>query len=244
MNYLGQPLPVAQKVPTWLSDALERRDLYASTTYRMMDARTRVYLYGRVEEALEEVDRALADWPLSTFGTHEFLGIILRVDFNLYRNNAAAAYENAQYLDRRFRRSVMQRSQICRLATHLSVGNAALAMARATPKSGRRPYVVDVRRRVQKLFAEHHPWAEAVGSYFQATLLGLKGHKEEAAREMRLAAIRLRDQNTIFYAIGAEKRLAELAGQTDSGASDEDLRSRGIGDPAGLIRLTTPGWDG
>jgi serine/threonine protein kinase len=242
--YQGRWREVARRTQTWLDDAADRGDGYASSSLHMLRTRCLTLAADDPSRALREIDAALAEWRSPDYGVHRFLADCSRIQVALYSGDAAHAVRLVTELWPAFKRSLMSRTQIGRIHSYHHSAYALLALAAESPAN--QALLAQVARYVHKLDAERMPWADAFSQYLQAASARLSGDLERAARGLSGAAAAFENCRMVFYAASSRARLGALLGNEGGRImiheSEACMRAQGVLRPERVFAMMAPGF--
>ncbi len=125
--FLGWLRELERRAPAFLKDARERGDLYAETHLRTRISYVLRLLSDEPEQALQELEEAMARWSHSGFHLQHFWDLVGHVEIALYSGDGAVAWRTILERWKPLRRSLLLRVQVARLVSLHLRGRAAVA---------------------------------------------------------------------------------------------------------------------
>jgi len=251
LYYLGELDIMTARQRALTLEADERGDLFAGTGLRA-GATNAVWLVADdPETARAELDRAMAPWT----DRHGYLvahsyDLFARTQIDLYVGDAEAAF-------RRMRDgwAAIARSQLLRIR-HMDLvmrhlrARTAIATARRLEagdpeRAARLDLAVADARRIAR---DGTFWARPLGRLIDAGVAALRGEKEAAVRDLGTAAAGFADAQMELFAAAARRLRGDLLGGEEGSTLKAEaaayLERMKVADPARLVNLLAPGFDG
>ena len=238
--HTGELDELGRRLPPLLDDAELRGDRYALTHLRSSIAAFIELIGDDPAKARREARAAIEAWTPS--GTHmpHFFDVLAQAQIDLYEGTAARAAARTEKAYAALRRALLLRVQFVRVKMRELRARTMLAVATA---NGRRPTARELEpfeRQVEELRGEHAPWADALAKLLHAGGLAALGDGR-AALAFESAATRFDDAGMSLHAAVARVRGAEQDPLSADSAGNSWLRARGIGAPARLVAMLSPG---
>ncbi len=243
----GDMVRLSRWVPTYISEAERRGDIYAQVSLR-----SRLLLpwlvAGDPDGAQRELDKAFAAWVPWTegFSVPHFYGLHSLCEIALYRDQPeVAAAAMAEQLGP-LRRSFLLRVPLVR--AELDYARVRLCIAGAARAKGqkRAEKLSEARVVARRLARNRIPVARGWSALARAGIARLEGNDDRALRELdsAIAALTEREQAMLTHAARLH-RAALIGGQ--SGADERQqalswMSDQGIAEPDTLCRMLVAGW--
>jgi len=243
--YQGEVAELLRRVPSVVSEAEERGDLYAATSLR-----AGLVSYTRLaaddpDGARREADEAIERWSHRGYHVQHSYHFVAVTQIDLYAGRPEAAWRRVTEEWPASRDALLFKVQHTRLINlHLRARCAlGLAAARAGPE--REALVRAALRDAGRIESERMPWADGLARLVRAGVAALAGDPAAAAAALESAAAALDACEMALYAAAARRRLGELRGGDDGralvAAADAWLSAQRIGAPARLAAAAVPG---
>jgi tetratricopeptide (TPR) repeat protein len=241
--YQGRLRNVSREVPMLVAAAHERGNLYLET-----ELRTRMNLMWLVADAPEEGERqaneAIGCWSEAGFHRQHYNHVVARVQTELYRRHALAAWRTIAGNWSSLERELLLRIQFQRIEARYLRARCALLMA-ATGHNARH-FRSRARRDASSIARENMPWSDPLSSLLTAGVAYLEGNLSAACGKLTEAAAGFDRAHMNLYAAVARRRLGELAADEDSQErrrqADAWMTSEGIVNASRITRLIAPGF--
>jgi eukaryotic-like serine/threonine-protein kinase len=242
--YQGALRDVSTRLPPLLADARARGNLYVET-----ELCTRMNLVWLAADQPDEGERqaiaSIGRWSQKGFHRQHYSATLARVQTDLYRGNAAAAWSRIIGCWPALSHTLLMRAQVVRVEALYLRARCALAMALDSPDPGRfLPTAEEAARRIAR---EGMPWTSPIALLVSAAVASLKGDVERSARQLGDSAGAFDLAGMHLYAAVARRRLAahlvgDQRGRELQRQSDEWMVSQNIRNPAFMTRMLAPGF--
>jgi tetratricopeptide (TPR) repeat protein len=232
----GRLLAIAELVPRLVKDAQERGNLYVATS-----AVTDIgYILGLARdeaeqtwEALEERERWWAEAAGGVSGMHlQHLNLAMaRIQLVGYQGDLPRAYQLAEELHGRWRRSVLARGRMFQgLVVHL---RARAAVGVAEQDGARRPELLRLARRAaDQLERIELPHVRGSVAGLRGRIAWAEGRREQAEQHFREAVVGLDGAGILVLAHAYRRHLGALLGGAEGSAlqarADDWFREQGV----------------
>jgi len=239
--FQGRIKDVCAQVPELLVAARDRGNLFFET-----ELRTRMNVVWLVADQPDEGERhaneAMERWSHRGFHRQHYNHVLARVQTELYRGRAEAAWHLITTHWKDFERTQLLRVRFLRAEALYLRGRAALLMA-ATGNDV--PVFLSRTRRIaRQLQRFDRPWTDAVALLLQAGVSHLDGRPSDAAQELTSAIRAFEATGMHLHAAVARRRLAEVR-EVDApllAEADAWMTNQGIRQPARIANFFAPGF--
>ena len=241
--FQGELRMVSNELPALLADARERGNLHLET-----EIRTRMNLVwlaaDQPDDAERQANEAMRCWSHAGFHRQHYNHMLARIQTELYRGRAEAAWQAIGESWQAVRRSLLFRIQWVRIEAWYLRARCALMMA----VSGRdaRRFITLARRDALRIAGEKMPWSTPLSGLISAAVAHVEHAPDIACAELAQAAAGFERAHMKLYASVAHRRLGEIA--RDAGwqerrrEADEWMAAQGIVRPDLITRLIAPGF--
>jgi tetratricopeptide (TPR) repeat protein len=241
--FRGELRDVAGRLPDLLTAAQERGNLYFET-----ELRTRMNLVwlaaNEPDEGERQANEAMEQWSHEGFHRQHYNHMLARIQTELYRGRAEAAWrlidENWAAMDRTF----LFRIQFLRIEASYLRARCALLMVGAGGDPRR--FLSVARRDARRIAAEKMAWSDPVSWLLQAAVACGEGRPDLAPDHLARAAAGFDRAEMQLYAAVTRRRLGALL-KGDRGRelvrqADEWMAAQEVRNPALLTRMLAPGF--
>jgi serine/threonine protein kinase/tetratricopeptide (TPR) repeat protein len=236
LSMMGQVREATRRVPELLRDARDRGDMFTSTT---LSASTGYYLPLLVDDpdrALALVDEALAHWSKRSLQLQHLHAVHSRVNIELYRGDALAAFTAMEGVWPALARSMMLRHELFRTRAWELRGRAAVAAAGA---GGGRAALRIARRAARELGRVTTMGAPGLCELQRAGLAFVAGERAAAAAHLERALGELAEmgqwRRSVRWALG------QLRDDVDAvQAAEREIASEGVAAPTRWLAMYVP----
>ena len=241
--FQGELRMVSRELPALLADARERGNLHLET-----EVRTRMNLVwlaaDRPDDAEQQANEAMRCWSHAGFHRQHYNHMLARIQTELYRGRADAAWPAIGESWPALRRSLLFRVQFVRIEAWYLRARCSLLMA----VSGRdaRRFITLARRDAHRIAGEKMPWSAPLSGLISAAVAYIEHAPDVACAELARAAAGFERAHMKLYAAVAHRRLGEIA--RDAGwqdrrrEADEWMAAQGIVRLDLITRLIAPGF--
>jgi tetratricopeptide (TPR) repeat protein len=238
LSMLGRVRDATGRVPELLRDARDRGDLFTTTTLSVSTAYYLPLLQDRPDDALAVVDDALVRWSKRSLQLQHLHGLHSRVNIELYRGAAEAAFSAIESAWPELRRSMLLRHELMRTRAWELRGRAALAAAR---QGAGTPALRVARRAAQELRRVTTLGAPGLYELQLAGLAFVEGDRSACAthleRSLRDSADMGQWRRSTRWALG---QLTEGAGGTEQRTALAEIEAEGATVPARFLAMYVP----
>jgi len=243
MLYQGKLLESARDVAALLASAKGRGNLYFET-----ELRTRMNLVWLVaddpDEGEQQANEALRQWSHVGFQRMHYNHMVDRIQTELYRGRARAAWQVITESWAALERAHLLRVQFQRIEARYLRARCALFMA-ATARNPRK-FLSVARVDARNIRRERMPWSDPLSCLLSATGAHLAGRPHVACAKLAEAAAGFERAHMKLYLAVARRRLGEIAhddaSQESRRQADAWMAAQGIVNPSRITRLIAPGF--
>jgi eukaryotic-like serine/threonine-protein kinase len=241
--YQGKLRESAREVAALLASAKGRGNLYFET-----ELRTRMNLVWLVadepDEGEQQANEALQQWSNVGFQRIHYNYMVDRIQTELYRGRARAAWQAIAENWTPLERALIFRVQFQRIEARYLRARCALLMA-AT--EGNAPGFLSIARGdARRIAREKMAWSDPLSYLLLATVAHLEGKPQIAYEKLAEAAAGFERAHMKLYVAVARRRLGELAhddaSQERRRQADQWMAEQGIVSPSRITRLIAPGF--
>jgi hypothetical protein len=241
--YQGEIGEVARRVPALLSDAKDRGNLAFE-----IELRTRmntVWLAAdQPDEGERQANEAMDSWPRKAFQRQHYNHTLARLQTELYRGCAEAAWQLVASQWKGLERALLLRIPYLRIEACYLRARAALLMAAST--RDRPKFLSLARADAHRISRIGIGWSTPVAALLTGTAAHLEGNEEDARKHLAAAAGGFEHEDMHFHAAIARRRLGQLESGDRGRALVQDadawLTGQDIVSPARIARLIAPGF--
>jgi hypothetical protein len=241
LHYCGEIAALAELVPTWLDEARERGDTYATRGLQGTRGNT-IWLASddpdQARERLEQVRTRYRD----TFHLHHFYELTASVHIDLYGDDPTAAYDRIEERWPAIVGGPVLRVEISRIEAWYLRARAALRAASSTARGAEARGVASAA--AARLEREIAPWAGPIANSVRAALAQLDGRTELAARTLRATEASFESLDMHMHALGTRLALASLVGGAEGealrGSAESAMVLQRVVRPASFARVFVP----
>ena len=241
--YQGEIREVARRVPALLVDARDRGNLSFET-----ELRTRmntVWLAAdQPDEGERQANEAMASWPRNTFQRQHYNHTLARLQTELYRGRAEAAWQLVASQWKGLERTLLLRVPYLRIEACYLRGRAALLMAAS--QRDRRRFLSIARAEAHRISRFGLRWSTPLAQLLTGIATHLEGNDEVARTLVAAAVDGFERADMHFHAAIARRRLGQLQagdrGRELVQRADAWLAGQDIVNPARIARLIAPGF--
>jgi hypothetical protein len=241
--FRGELRDVAHRLPDLLTTAHERGNLYFET-----ELRTRMNLVWLVADQPDEGERhaneAMHRWSDEGFHRQHYNHMLARLQTELYRGRAEAAWQLIERGWPAMKRTYLFRIQFLRIEASYLRGRCALLMADAGGDAGR--CLSAARRDARRIAREGMAWSDPLSLLLTAAIACREGRRDLAIDRLSRAAGDFDRADMHLYAAAARRRLGALVkgerGRALMDQAEEWMASQEVRNPARLTRMLAPGF--
>jgi eukaryotic-like serine/threonine-protein kinase len=241
--YQGELREVSRQMPELLASARERGNLYFET-----ELRTRMNLVwlaaDEPDEGARQAREAIEAWAYKGFQRQHYNLTLALVQTALYRGDADAAWQLISESWGPMKRTFLLHIPTLRVETSYMRARSALKKAEGSAQRGK--FLTIVHRDIRRIRREQMAWAEPVATLLGAAAAFCEGRRDQAARDLELAADRFARVDMHLYVAAARRRLGAIAGGAAGDAmirsADDWMTAQQIRNPAAMVRLLAPGF--
>jgi hypothetical protein len=243
---LGEIAELHQRGTELLQEAHEKGDLFAAANYGAYVIPISYVATGNLAEGERHLREHVKTWSQQGYHVQHLAALQARVQIDLFRFDAPAAWNHLQQEWRDFRLSLLNRLQEERIVMLHLRARCAVAMARKSTGMKRAKFIGIADADAKRLFREHMPWATPLAQLVCATTACLRGDHTTAVELLRSAAVGFDLVDMNLYAAATRRRIGQLlAGDEGTrliGAADAWMRGQNINDPASMTEMHAPGF--
>jgi hypothetical protein len=234
LYWLGDWAEVRRRWPALLASARQRGNLFAESNARLWGTALSALADGDGDEALAQVDTALAPFPAERFSDQRWYALWRRLEVDLCQGEPGRAMERV-----RAEWKVIEDNQLLRLAALRALfWQLRLRVAVAASDD------VEVRRCRAQLTRERMPWVRALVAAADA-ITALKRDGDAGLSQLENAETLLTDAELGLHAACARRARGGILGGDEGAAliaeALEHMRASGVGDPDAVQRVLLPG---
>ena len=241
--FQGEIGEVSRRLPALLTAARDRGNRYLET-----ELRTRMNVVwlaaDQPDEGERQANEAMEGWSHRGFHRQHYNHVLARIQTELYRDDAEAAWHLVAGNWTAFERTLLLRVQYLRIETMYLRARAALLNAAKGRDVGR--FLSIARADSRRIGDFGMRWSDAIAMLLSATVAYLEGRSGDARDMMTGAITAFERADMTFHAAVARRRLGVV--QDDEGgralidATGAWMAAQGIKNPARMARLIAPGF--
>ncbi|WP_437333199.1 serine/threonine-protein kinase [Sorangium sp. So ce394] len=246
LTMLGDLEQLAQLLPTWIREAAEHGDRYATTslgTFVGGDALISV-ASDEPDRMRPELDDAMERMFRKGFHIQHLSTVNAQALLDMYAGRGADAWSRVSATWRAIESSGLMRVQIMRIQALDLRGRAALAAAEAAAHPA--PLLRAACRAAAALAAEEMPWSRAYARLLRAGVASMRGDDRAARVELEAAIAGFDAREMELHAAAARRRLGELLsgdeGRAVVAAADASMGRRTVRRPERMTDTIAPGF--
>ena len=245
--FQGRWKDLGHRLERWLDDARARGDVFALSSFQMLEARCVTLAAGDVDRARNEIERDVNVLPTKSLGVQKFLIEISKVQLEMYDAKPRLAVERIEQLWTEFSRSTMPRFQLCRIYLHYHSGFAYLIWAASQNDRQREEALHQASYHASRLEKESVAWATPFASYIRAAVANLQGDKEASMVGLKQAVAGFDQTHMRMYGEATRRRLGQLIGGVQGDAlvttAETIFSEQGVAEPARFASIMAPGFN-
>ncbi len=244
--FIGDFKRIREQLPKFLKDVREKGDLYAEVNLRCRVVWASLLVDDRSEQALEEVEDAISRWSQRGFHIQHYWHMTGRVEIELYRGDAAAAWA---YLERAWpamAKSLLLRIQLTDAEAHIlrcRTGLAA-AIARGVASTGGQRLLDKIEAPLRRLEKADIFWVEPLVQLVRAGIASAAGDLPRTRELLAAAAAGFQAAGMDLHAAISRRRRGQILG-SDGKRLVRDaegwLAGQGVVDAERLANVIAPG---
>jgi hypothetical protein len=240
--YQGELADVSARVPPLLADAQARGNLYVET-----ELCTRMNLVWLAADQPDEGERlaiaSIQRWSQQGFHRQHYSAALARMQTELYRGHADAAWTLCDRCRPALRQTLLLRAQLVRVEYAFLRGRCALAMASSHNDNAQR-FLDVAREEASRITRERMDWSTPIASLLLAGVAACEGATDHAIDHLNAAIAGFDRAGMQLYAFAARTRLAALSADgRGARARDEAARyvaAQQVRNPAAMARMLAP----
>ena len=241
--FRGELRDVAGRLPDLLTAARERGNLYFET-----ELRTRMNLVwlgaDDPDEGERQANAAMERWSHEGFHRQHYNHMLARIQTELYRGDANAAWRLIDGNWAAMRRTSLFRIQILRIEAAYLRARGALLMASCG--ADRRRFLAVARGDARRIAREQMAWSNPISLLLNAAAACVEGRSALAPDLLERAAADFDRADMQLYAAITRRRLGALVkgdrGRDLRRQADEWMAAQDVRNPALLTRMLAPGF--
>ena len=241
--FQGEIREVSRRLPALLTAARDRGNRYFET-----ELRTRMNVVwlaaDQPDEGERQANEAMEGWSHEGFHRQHYSHVLARIQTELYRGDAEAAWRLVAGNWTAFERTLLLRVRFLRIETSYLRARAALLNAARGRDVAR--FLSIARADARRIGRFGMGWSDAIALLLGAAVTYLEGRSGNA-RDMLAAAVDAFERADMrFHAAVARRRLGALhdgeRGRALVDEADAWMAAQGIRNPARMTRLIAPGF--
>jgi serine/threonine protein kinase len=233
--YQGEFALLQQRGPAALLEARERGDRHTTRELSLVIMPMVHLAADRPEEAERGITDAFDPASEPGFNTPHYLWMLGSMWTTLYRGDAARARAIVEARWHDYSGSLLRYMQKVRIDLHTFRASSWLLLGEEGT----------IERDLRAIEKEHMPWSDAIAQLLRASLLSLRGNREEAGRRLEALIPRFEGLDMRLYAASVRRRLGEL--RSDARLIEEAdrwMRGQKIRNTARMAGVFAPGFRG
>ena len=241
--FQGQIGEVSRRLPGLLTAARDRGNRYFET--ELCTRMNVVWLAAEEpDEGLRQASAAMAGWSHEGFHRQHYSHALARIQTELYRGNAEAAWHHVARHRTAFECTPLLRVRYLRIETSYLRARAALLNAVRGREVAR--FVSIARKDGRRIGRFGMGWSDAIAMLLGAAEASLEHRRDDARAILAAAVVAFERADMTFHAAVARRRLGQLQGGEPGRSlvdeADAWMNSQGIRSPARMARLIAPGF--
>jgi tetratricopeptide (TPR) repeat protein len=243
--FVGDMNELSRRIPEIIREAQQRHDLFAGVAPRTYFGNMVWLAADRVEEARQQVERAIAEWPQEPFLIQHMFHLIACASIDLYGGDGPDAwhriarawpdFKHGGYLQHPFVRTVV---------LHLRARAALASLGRGLDD---RALIRRAERDARKILRKLRSWSWPLVRLVRAGIATARGQKEQAVEELETAVGEFDAWEMALYSAAAKRRLGQLIGGQRGEelitAGTEFMTRQGIVRPDRMTQMLAPGFE-
>ena len=225
----------------FLSDAVERQNVFGSVTFRAGWSSLVWLRNDDVQGAADALHAAQDLLPKQGFHVTHYICMLARGLIDLYTGDGAAGVRHMDEIWKPLQRSMLTRIQNLRVNALLQRARCRIASAAA---SGNRQLLRAAERDATKVQREKLAWATALATLVRAGVAEHRGDAETAVARLTDGISRLSECHMYLWRAAAVRRKGELIGGVEGTALIEEaemwMENQGIRAPEKMARALVP----
>lgn len=242
--YMGELKEIKRRLPSMLSTASERGNLYAAT-----ELKTRMNAIWLVDDdpdrARREVAEALQLWSHKGFYRQHYNAVLAEAQIALYTGDGRTAWDCVISCWPDLRRAMLLRIQVLRIEALFLKARSALAVAERNPAQAP-VFLPETERLARAIEREHMHWSDPLAFLLRAGVAVLRRDCGRAVAVLAQAIPGFESAGMALHAAVARWRLGELQNSTKDCAlvaqAAEWMASQDVKNPIGIMQMLAPGF--
>jgi eukaryotic-like serine/threonine-protein kinase len=242
--YLGRVADLAALSAQYLTEAVDRGNLYAATSLKIGLNHLGWMVGDDVAEARRLAQEALAGWSRAGTLAHDWFGLTAEAQLDLYEGRGVDAHRRITERWRALARSLILRVQTVRSEAYQLRARAALAAA-VEDTADRARLLGEAERDARRIAAERLAWSDPLAELILGGVAAARGDREAAARRCAAAAAGFDAADMALYAAVARCRQGQLGGADGRALIDDAeawMRGQRIKSPGRWTAMLAPGF--
>jgi hypothetical protein len=246
LTWSGSWREQSSRLNSFLRDAFDRGDLYATTHLQLSSFSSCPYLSrGRPQEAEKVLRDALQQWESEEFDVPRFWGNYGLVETMLYRSDGVRSWNHLQEIWRQMAWGLRTslNCQYLRIMAFQIRAKCLLAYAKQTSSREQMP---ELRRCIAGVHKSGATWSKGMASLLEAAAQTLQGNRAAALQLAAKAETQLEFSDMKMCAAAARYRHGKLLGGDEGELlvreATDFIKAQGMEDPASIVEMLAPGF--
>jgi serine/threonine protein kinase len=244
MWFLGELAEMTRRFPILVKEAHERGDMLAEANYTTFGGPFVWLAADDPDRAAQALANVMGAWSKQEFHVQHFTTLTARVQIDLYRGDALAAWHFIVGQWPAMSSSFLLQVECVRIfMEHL---RARCALGVAANAADPQPLLAAVQKGARSIEREKPAWCKPLAVQLRAGLAAQRGDKTEAARLLGEAVFGFDRFHMNLYAAAARRRLGELLGGAAGRALIEDadrfFAGQNVKNPSRMVALIVPAF--
>ncbi len=243
MWFLGDLAEMTRRFPILVKESHERGDMLAEANYTTFGGPFVWLAADDPEGAKQALGNVMGAWSKQEFHVQHFTTLTARVQIDLYRGDALAAWQFITEQWPAMSSSFLLHVECVRI--FMEYLRARCALGAAAGAADPRPMLAVAQQGARSIEREKPSWCKPLAVLLRAGLAAQRGDRTEAARLLGAAAAEFDRFDAKLYAATVRRRQGELlgdAGRTLVEEADRFLAGQGVKNAGRMVELFVPAF--
>ena len=243
LAFLGRTREMRERLPTLITEANDRGDLYAATTLRASVGFYNYLVADDPDGGLADIDDAMAAWSPRGFHLQHAHELMAKTNLDLYAGNYQQAVDRCRERWKPLVRSHLLRAHVVRAHAHVFTARAHLALASQT---GATSSLRAAARLARSLEREGPQYCLGLGRLLHAGIAAIRGDVDTAARQLAETEQIFDSCDMILNVMAARRQRGRLLGGDEGAAlvasADDYFTREGYQRIGRIASVVAPGF--
>jgi hypothetical protein len=245
--FMGRLRELAERLPRYLEEAVERGDLFAATSIHMRHSYLVSLMLDEPEKGRRALRKAADRWSRQSFSLQHYFQLFGDAEISLYSGSGQAAWKELSERWWGLKRSLLLRSQYFRIESDHLRARCALAVAAwdNVPGSNQARFLRFAVRGASRVARERTPWGDSLAALLRAGIASIRGERSNSLEGLAAAERGFDATKMALYAAATRRCRGSLLGGEEGRAlvesADAWMRAERIKNPERMTAMLAPG---